>query len=211
MIVCWVNADDTVIIANAALPVVQAGAGPASRGLGDTFAFAYGRVAAPDGSSYARLVIESSSGAGAYTVSALKPYLGPVQFPNKRARWDPGIHSNADLQLPVWPPSLGDFLAEALPTPITNATSFSTDVGIPVRRDLYAALQYEFKPHLRCLPADVDALNQFYDDNRATFFVVRQDTDQLCIAEWLADGAPTAKERRGGFVLYECGLHLVTA
>jgi len=208
----WLNADLSETIATVAIPITAAQSGPASRGLSGTFDQAWGRVVAPAGALNARLLIEASHAGGVdYTLSALKPYLAPVLNTAQRACWDPGAHDNADLQLPLWPSTLGPFLAESLPTPYPNATGFASDTNIPARADLYTQLHYEYRGRLRCQAADQDALDQFFINTRDPFFVVRQDTDQLCIADWLADGAPKAMEQRGAYVIYEVGLHLYVA
>ena len=194
------------------LPLTTAPAGVAIRGLPTSYARGYARLAAPAGADNVRLLaVTTLAGGGAFSVALLKPYLAPTPTSPSPTRWDPGIHVNPDLQLPIWPTTLPPFRADSAPTPIANAKAFSTDSGIPIREDLYSGLHQEFRGQMRLDAGGFDTVSQFYDQARDEFYVVRPDTDELCIAEWLADGAPKPASIAGPWIITEVGLHMRVA
>jgi hypothetical protein len=209
----WLNGASTPIGGLTSIPLTTAapyGSGGPSRGLPLTFNYSYGRLTAPAGAAFKRIgVCTNMSGSGAYSAALLKPYLATAPGWNRPTVWDPGFHTNPDLQLPVWPSILPPFQAGQLPEPLGNMTSYSTDTNIGVTRDLYTELQYSFRGQMRLNAAQVDALDQFYLNNRGGFFVVRPDTQQLCVAFWMTDGAPKPVQNAGLWTITEVGLRLV--
>ena len=177
---------------------------PSKRGVPTSFDYFYVRTDAQSGS--VRIV-----GEGSGSRAILKPYIGPAApWPGRRV-WDPGSHSNPDLQLPIWPSSLRPVQASSNPQPVANARAFSTDSNIPIREDLYTGLHYQFKGEVRVTPDELDDLELLYETARDGFFFVDPFSDRLCIAEWLADGAPTFSSDQGLTAIYSFGLHLTVA
>jgi hypothetical protein len=139
-------------------------------------------------------------------IYAYRPYIGrPGLAP---VRWDPGVHANPDLQLPVWPADLPGFRGQLTIDPYADLKPFAGDVGIPVNSRTYSGLQHQVRGQMRLTQEQDDTLARFYDAGAPEFYFVRPDTDELCIAQWLADGAPRLVETRGQFVFREVGLHI---
>ena len=111
----------------------------------------------------------------------------------------------------AWPSALPPFQADAGAQPIANAKAWTGDQGIPVREDLYRSLHFEYRPRMRLDIEGQDTLEQFFETQRDPFYVVRPDTDQLCVADWLADGAPKPVSINGPWTMVEVGLHLEVA
>lgn len=201
------------VLAQAPVTFAAAPVTAAKRGLPTTFAWAYSRLQAPGGADGMRLLATTTlAAAGAYSLALLKPYLGLAPADPRPTRWDPGSHANPDLQLQVWPSDLAPFRSDQLPTPIANGKAWAGDAGIPVRESLYAGVHHEFRGQMRLSSEQFDVLDAFYDSTQdAEFYVVRPDTDQLCVAEWLADGAPKPASLAGPWTIAEAGLHLRVA
>jgi hypothetical protein len=208
----WLNGAAAVIGPATPVPLVTPSRTPgqaAVRGLAYMFNSSYGRLVAPAGSAFMRLGLATNLAAvGPYSLALMKPYLALAPTYSRPTVWDPGSHTNPDLQLPVWPSILPPFQADQLPTPLSNMASYSTDTNISTTRDVYTQLQYSFKGKMRLDATQVDALDQFYLDNRSGFFVVRPDTQQLCVGFWTDDGAPTPVESRGPWTFVQIGLRL---
>lgn len=207
----FVAADGNTQVAVLPVPIVRNPIGNAARGLPATFARAYARLAAPAGAAKMRLRAYSMLSGGGYAATLLKPYLAPAPADPRPTLWDPGSHNNPDLQLPAWPSALPPFQADAMAQPIANAKAWTGDQGIPVREDLYRALHFEYRPRMRLDIGGQDTLEQFFERQRDPFYVVRPDTDQLCVADWLADGAPKPVSINGPWTMVEVGLHLEVA
>lgn len=196
------------------IPLAYTGFGPARRGLPATFNYGYLRAAAPANAASVALQVQTTlgQGDGAYAVYALKPFLGAAPADPRPTRWDPGAHVNPDLQLEIWPSILPPFRSDGLATPIANAKAWAGDAGIPIRETLYQDLHQEFRGQMRLSLEQWDALDAFYESSGDDeFYVVRPDTDQLCVAEWLADGAPKPASVSGPWIIAEVGLHLRVA
>jgi hypothetical protein len=185
-----------------AVPLVKTALYLPSRGLPLSFNWYYARIAA---AATGNAVLTATS---PNDTLLLKPYLAAAPSTARPTVWDPGSHVNPDLQLPTWPSLLPPFRPDALPTPTTNASAFAADTNISITRDLYTQLQYDFKGQMRLNPQQYDALEQFYQANRQTFFVVEPLNDRLCIASWLFDGAPKPSANSGIWTIVEVGLHL---
>lgn len=184
-----------------------------TRGLKATFAqFFSGALVVPGTAATAVLTAKATAtAAGAWRVDLLKPFLGSPQTNGQLGIWDPGPHANPDLQLPAWPADLRPFHAGAPPTPIANAKAWRGDAGAQVREDVAGSLYYEFRGRLRATPFELDLLTQFYFIARSQFWLVNPFTDELCIAEWMEDGAPKITEDRGPSMIVEVGLQLMVS
>lgn len=185
------------------------GRGAPRRGLPLSFHDAYGVVAAPATGS-ARLAVVSTAGvASAHVLYVLKPYVGrPLGYP---ARWDPGQHTNPDMNLAIWPATLPRFRGDPAVEAFPDFKEFAGDAGLPGLTPTYAGLHYKYRGQMRLTQEQADVLDVFYASRPGQFFIVRPDNDTLCIAEWLADGAPKLAGTRGQFVFVEVGLHLRVA
>lgn len=196
------------VIGSVAIGYRRQGQGAPRRGLPLSFHEAYGVVAAP-ATGNARFVATSTGAAGAHVLYVLKPYVGrPLGYP---ARWDPGAHTNLDMNLPVWPSTLPHFRGDPALDPYPDFKEFAGDAGLPTTTPTYAGLHHRFRGQMRLTQEQADALDQFYASRAGEFYMVRPDNDTLCVAEWLADGAPRPVGSRGQFVFVEVGLHLRVA
>ena len=207
----WINEGANTVVRTDVVPRVCAGVGVSRRGLASTFDRFYGRLTRPAGADRFSLVADAPDTGGGVVLGLLKPFMAPAPADPRPTLWDPGAHNNPDLQLPAWPSELPPFQADALAQPIANAKAWAGDAGIPVREDLYRSLHFEYRPRMRLDIAGQDALDQFFAAQRDSFWVVRPDTDQLCVAEWLADGAPKPVSNSGPWTMVEVGLHLEIA
>lgn len=200
------------VLSSTALPVTPAQkAGGPRRGLASTYAQAYGRVTAA-ASGTARLKASSTATISAtHQLALLRPFLArPASA--QRSAWDPGPHLNPDLQMKTWPASLPGIRRNLQIAPYADRVSFGGEVGIPTTGKLYGgALQVAMTAQLSLDPEQADTLDRFYEDSTGPFFLIRPDTDQLCYAEWLADGAPRPTGYSGVNLVREVGLHLWVA
>lgn len=197
------------LLATAPLQRRRAAAASASRGLRPTFDDWF--LLAPAGApGSARLVVRgAAASAGAAKLHLLKPFLAPGG--SSVSRWDPGTHFNLDLQSPVWPTTLSYFRDTPTIEPFAQG-EFQGDAGIALGEPLYGGKQWSFQGAMRLDAVQGDALEAFYDQTRKVpFFFLRQDTDQLCFARWLAAGAPRPVELRGASAIYQVGLRLWVA
>lgn len=181
------------------------------RGLPSTFDRFWGRFTAPANTATAEIrgnVVVPNNGQ-AYEFLMLKPHLEKVPSLNgPPRRWDPGPHTNADLNLPVWPDVLAPFQAGGEVEPIPNREAYVTRSGIPRPRKLYSRPRTQYRGRVRCDAVQADVLQAFYEAGYDAFYVVRPDTDQLCVAEWLVGGEPRTVETRGPTRIVEVGLLL---
>ena len=207
----WIDAGGANVIASAPVPQVSQPIGIARRGLPSSFGRYYGRLIAPAGTGHLSLIAQATSAGIPGVVLLLKPYAAQAPADPRPTLWDPGSHNNPDLQLAAWPSALPPFQADAMAQPIANAKAWTGDQGIPVREDLYRALHFEYRPRMRLDIEGQDTLEQFFETQRDPFYVVRPDTDQLCVADWLADGAPKPVSISGPWTMVEVGLHLEVA
>lgn len=189
------------------IPYRRLAQGRGRRGLISTFNDAYARLTVP---VTGRAWISFTSFGGVMSqIYAMRPYIGrPGLAP---MRWDPGAHGNPDLQLPVWPADLPSFRGQVTADPITNLKAFAGDVGIPANTRLYGELRHQYRGQMRLSPEQDDVLTSFYRSGAQRFFMVRQDTAELCIAEWLADGVPRLAEMRGPYAIRDVGFHTTIA
>lgn len=183
-------------------------AGGPRRGLAETYRAARTRFASP-ATGFARLLATSTAaGAGTHRLALLKPLLArPVgRWP---ARFDPGEHVNIDLQLPAWPSILPAFRRDLQGRPYPSLAAFAGDAGIPANASINGGDDATLTGRMSLNPIEADALDQFYRQTRTgVFYIVRPDTDQLCMAEWLAEGAPALAGYSGINVVMEVGLHI---
>jgi hypothetical protein len=197
------------VLSSTPLPVsAPDSAGGPRRGLAATFAQAYGRVTAP-ASGTARLRATSTATIGAtHQLALLRPFLDRPGSA-RRSAWDPGPHLNPDLQLPTWPASLPGLRRNLQVAPYANRVAFAGEAGIPSTDKLYGgSLQVAVTAQLGLDPEQADVLDQFFLASTGPFFFLRPDTDQLCYAQWLAEGAPRPAGYSGVNPLVEVGLHL---
>ncbi|MET3665899.1 hypothetical protein [Caulobacter sp. 1776] len=185
------------------VPFRRLGSGACRRGLTASFSEAYARITVAAAGA-ARLSI-APNGGGMSHIYAFRPYIGRPGL--AVMRWDPGTHSNPDLNLPVWPADLPGFRGQPAVEPFANLKAFAGDAGLPANGSLYSGLHHQVKGQMRLSAEQDDILDQFYARRPPAFYFVRPDTGDLCIAEWLADGAPRLVETRGQYVFREVGLH----
>lgn len=192
------------------VPLQRASVGTPRRGLAASFSRFWG-LAPASATGTARLVgVYTSTVAAPQQAYLMKPYLAA---PGSRVPgvWDPGSHDNPDLQLPVWPSGLPPMLEESSIEPFANRRAFAGDVGLPISERTYRGMHYALRARLRLTPEEADTLDQFYETTPGPFFFLRPDTDQLCMAEWLADGAPKPVDLSGVKFVRDVGLHVWAA
>lgn len=202
------------------LPVLEKPNGQTvKRGLRNRFGWGFARIAAPSSAAKARLVITAAAtGGGSHWGALLKPFLALLDgdATAERQPWDPGAHDNLDLNLPTWPTSCGRFNSGGQFKPVSNVSSYATDANIDTNSILYQDVEIDWTFEVRCKPDQHDDLEAFWaacmaSDGSPIFYVVRPDTDALCFATWLKDGAPRPVDGRGPTLMVEGGLHLKVA
>lgn len=186
--------------------------GEAVRGLRGTYRRAWARLTAP--ASTATYILQAEvyapSNGSTYELAMVKPF---GDFPTGAVHhllFDPGPHTDADLNLPAWP-ALRPFRNPPQITPVANRTAFQTAAGINKTRLLYAEAPVDFRGQVRCTPTEADTLEQFYRAGHERFWIVRPDTDELCVATWLPDGAPRPSAHLGLTTIMDVGLQLTVA
>lgn len=182
--------------------------GGPSRGIMGTYRSAQTQILAA-ATGFARLVATSTAVVGgAHKLALVKPLLArPVG--RYSARFDPGDHVNLDLKLPIWPALLPAFRRDLQAKPYPSLVAFAGDAGVPANASVNGGDDATMMGRMSLNPVEADALDQFYRQTRTgVFFIVRPDTDQLCMAEWLAEGAPAPVGFSGVNVVMEVGLHL---
>ena len=194
------------VIGSTAIAQRRRASGAPRRGLSIAFNDHFGKVAAP-ATCTARLLATSTATANAsHQLCLTKPYLGLAGA--GLARWDPGAHTNPDLDLPIWPAALPPFRSVS-PEPYANRKPFAGDAGIPSSAKLYAGpLHHALRGQMRLTLETADVLAAFFESDAEPFYIVRPDTEQLCMAEWLDSGAPKPGEQRGRFTFVDVGLHI---
>lgn len=179
-----------------AVSLVRPAEQAATRGVPKTFDFRRGRFEVPVGAVRAELQAFVTVPVGGAELCLLKPFLDVVAVTDKPRRWDPGVHTNTDLQLPVWPAGLPGFLLDgyaAAPTPLR--TGFGTDAQIPLTRQIGSTPHHRIRPSMILDQVQRDVLQAFFEDGGEPFWIVRPGTDQLCRAWWLDDGDPADAEQ----------------
>ncbi|WGM45233.1 hypothetical protein KOAAANKH_00094 [Brevundimonas sp. NIBR10] len=211
--VVWVNAGEGDISTTplTVSPVEYSAEGVGVRGLRQTFFRAWGRVVAP--ATTAKLMLQArmvAPSAGAAALTYLKPLIVTPTGAAHPHPWDPGTHTDTNLNLPAWPP-LRPFRNPPQVTPIANRTGFQSASGINKTRLLYREPPVDLRGSVRCTPPELDVLDQFYRAGHDRFWIVRPDTDELCVATWLPDGAPKPSAHLGLTTIMDVGLQLTVA
>lgn len=186
------------LISAVAVPLRLKGDGAPRRGLAGSFDVARGRILVPVGATTARLRVD-----GPGTVYLLRPRLETTLVARERHLWQPGAHSNIDLNLPVWPidfPTPRGFDAD----PIATRGSFAGDAGVPITRRKFRTRRYLAKVGYDVTEDELDRLMKFFDETSGPFWYSRPDSRELCRARWTADGEP----KPGGLTRGGRGLEL---
>lgn len=204
----WMNG--ATVVRSDILPVLQAGKGTAQWGVRSTYNRSYARITAPVGASSARLSLASTTSG-----ALVKPFIGRPGLVDNQLHWDPGPSDNSDLDaILAWPtdvPSPSWDSYGAAPTSVRKA--FEADSAIPQANRTGTVERTQMKCVLRLTDLQVAILGRFHRDcGDAPFYMVRPDTDELCFAQWLADGAPALQSLiPGGGGNYAVGLLLAVA
>lgn len=172
------------LISTADVPVLRLAVGPATRGRPNTFSFAKGVIPAPGGAVSYQL---NATGSGETLL--LRPYASTDGVAD--VCWQPGPHSNPDLNYPAWPASLPSVRDEGYQAePVATRKGFSGDSGIEATRRVTKSRRYRLSAELALTTAERDVLMDFFDTVGGTFWYSRPDTREVCLAQWLADGEP---------------------
>lgn len=173
--------------------------GAGLHGVRSTWYRAFGRAIAPTNTARAAVEVSLTPAASgtAVTLGLLKPMLGlRVAGRDEPLAFDPGVHANADLNLPVWPGELQPF--EVGPGGERNAdrAEFQSGAASPISRRTSADPARRFSGQLRCDPLQRAMLEAFWA-SESRFWIVEPDSDRLCVASFAADGAPRMTEDLG--------------
>lgn len=212
LMVEWRKSDDSTISV-VTVPQVFIGYGEIAHGVREGFNRSRGLLTAPALTAKARVRLSTTiAGSGtAYGLGLMKPFLA-IQGDVSPARWDPGTHENADLSaLPAWPDVLPFFLAASQAQPFPNRNDFTGDDGVPSTGLATAEVLNQFTGQMRLSNLQLAKLSAFYRAGAPLFFVTRPDTDELCLASWLSNGAPTVNSSRGPWRMVQVGLKLRVA
>lgn len=182
-----------------------------SRGLSEGMDLHVSMGTVPASGDWRLRVTGTGPRTGNRSICIHKPMIGAARSDGLPPPFDPGAHANADLNLPAWPAELRPFLADSMLKPLQNRSSFQTASGIARTRRLFAEAPVDLRGSLRCTEAEAEALEAFLRAGHSEFWVVRPDTDQLCVACWLSDGSPAPADHRGATVIMEVGLQLTVA
>lgn len=192
--------------------LIQHGAGKG--GLRETYFRAYARLTVPATATTAALEVRASaSGSGqAVEIAVVKPFLDVVPIGRVTPiAWDPGQHSDDDLELPSWPQTLRPFQAQAGAEPQRATEEFGDGPGRPQQRPTAVDPARRLTGRLRCDAVERETLESFWRATRDDFWFVEPDSDRLCVASFAADGAPRAGEVRGPTTMMDVALWLETA
>jgi hypothetical protein len=166
------------------LPILRRPEGPPQRGRPGGFAFAKGRVIAPEGATHFMFGV-----IGEGMNYLLKPYASADGL--EPCVWQAGPHTNPDLNYPRWPAHLPALMDEGLQfDPIPTRKGYSGDSGVEATRRITRTRRYRMGAQLSLTTAERDVLMDFFDDHPGKFWFTRPDTRELCLAQWLAEGEP---------------------
>lgn len=213
--VVWRNSGGSVI-STAALAVSgphSAIHGEGRYGVRTTFRRVYGRLTVPAGAVSAALVLAvTPATASAVVLALLKPMIAVVVAARSEPLvWDPGSHDNGDLALPCWPSGLRSFDVGPGSQPSPDRVDFQAGSARPSQRRTATDPVRSFNGSLRCDPVEKAMLDAFWRTGPGPFWFVAPDSDRLCVATPMADGAPKVAEDRGEVSTISVGLWLETA
>lgn len=181
------NAIPNVALGTTFLQHVKSAKGPPSRGIPSTMHFYYLKRLWPTTGSE-RLTANCTLSTGNKLIM-VKPFVDPNAPANKQC-WQPGPHTNPDLNLNSWPTDLPDFLEgiDAQGTPTLRG--FTGDDNVESTTKISRLRRIMFRGELTLTLQERDILEQFYLNNQGQFWFNRPDTQQVYIARWSADGEP---------------------
>lgn len=180
------------VVSTAAVPIRRAGRGSPARGIPGTFDLHRARLVVPAGATTARLLATGTASGAGSRLLLLKPFLAAGDLAAPSMGFQAGPHANIDLaEIPAWPadlplPEPDDFSTE--PIPLRKA--FAGDDGVPTTRRVAEGSRAFLSASLALDMAQRDALESFWRANHEQFFFTRYDTQEVCVAEWAADGDP---------------------
>lgn len=193
--------------------------GTPSRGIAGFGRF-YDDLICPATTAKVRLKATATAyGSGTGKIHLLKPYLAIARDTTVPARWAPGVHANADLQLPDWPQRLPPVLMDGYSCePLAISEGFRGDNMIPGGRQFGLPGRFSLSGNLSLTPAQADMLEAFHlaqavmDAEDRGFWFVRPDTDQLCRATFAEEGGEPrlARQNRPGLAVWSFALDLET-
>ena len=188
----------------------RAAIGDSRLGVPERLNAAYDMVTASHTGDAKLEVLATAGGAGSLQAWLSKPYLDATWASRPTYVWDPGLHANADLAgLRVWPPSLPPVLLDgynADPTPLRSGWAADNGRELTQRQTGMAATKMYGRLALSL--EGLTVLQTFCEASDAAFLFVRPDTQQLCLAQWLADGAPSSSPNGVGRHYADFGLQL---
>lgn len=172
------------------VPLVKAAEGLPRRGLPGSFGYYYGKVRPVDGGA-AQLVITSNLSSGG-KIAVVKPFVDPSAPTKGKQCWQPGPHSNPDLNLPSWPTDLPDLDADGFePTSNQSRKGFTADDFVESTVRVSRQRRVMLRGTLTLNMEERDRLEQFFTNTAEPFWFTRRDTQQVYQARWAADGEPT--------------------
>lgn len=183
-------------------------------GVRETYYSVRQREVAPAGTVAASLFVEAHSTTANQTVSVLllKPMVARVPLGRSvPVLWDPGQHSDDDLNFAAWPNILRPFRGGGGGEVQPGRVEYQSGAGRPKSRRVALDPVRKFMGQVRCDGIERAALEEFWREGPGDFWIVEPDTDRLCVASWAADGAPMMMEARGLTCLMQVGLWMETA
>lgn len=184
--------------------------GVSRMGVPERLNAAYDLIAASHTGDAKLEVLATAGGSGSLEAWLSKPYLDGTWQERPTYVWDPGSHANADLSgLRVWPASLPPVLLEgfdAQPTPLRSG--WVSDGGRELTQRMAGSSATQMRGRMSLSLEQLTVLEAFNEDSEEAFLFVRPDTQQLCLAQWLADGAPASAPNGAGRHYASFGLQL---
>lgn len=182
--VLWYNI--TTLLSTTSAPAVGAGAPAPVWGVADSFNDVWFTATPPASATHASFALAQASG------STVSHWLSrPAMFvhdsvPQIRTRFDPGPHTQTDLQLAVWPRELSYFLADQTTRESGTARAmFMGDSGVSRPRTLARKPRRTLSATLRCDPVQVAILESFHAaQGGRDFWLVDPVDDTLCRARF---------------------------
>lgn len=172
--------------------------------------WAYDLIAAP-ATGLAKIEVKgTATAAGVLEAWLSKPYLDPAWVSRPGYVWDPGVTLNVDIAaLRRWPATLPPILLEGYdPAQTPLRAGWSSDTARESTSRIAGTSATKMRGQMRLSLEALTDLEQFASDGDDAFLFVRPDTQQLCRAQWLADGHPDPTPTGLGTHMVAIGLQL---
>jgi len=164
---------------------------PPRRGIASTYGRAYARIKATH-AGRVRVGLQAAAMSNGDRLAMMRPFLDLNPSSERRSVWQPGSHTNPDLDLVAFPTDLPPPLAEGFAIePVPLRKGFSSDDGSKITVRVAGVSRWTASVSWLLNALDRDRLETFWRANHEEFWYVRPDTGDLCVASWAEDGDPT--------------------